>query len=116
MELLDRTYLRHTVLVRPTFMDPRAPIPTEPIPFVPASKGTPSPDAATPITHDEQKIEGKNGYWYATRVQSMLLIDRTAGADGRLRVKFSERDAYVMPQPGQKPQWSGDVRNFKFNV
>lgn len=97
-------------------MDPKAPIPTEPIPFVPAPESTPAPDAAAPIEYDEAQVEGKTGYWYGTRVQSMVLIERERGPEGRVRVKFSERDAYVLSSAGNLPSWSGNVRSFEFTV
>lgn len=111
--ITDRTHLRQTILVRPAFMNPKAPVPPEPVPWEPSPDGTPTPDPAEPIPDADGKMDGQNGYWYGTRVQTVILVEREA-QNGKLKVTFKERDAYVASADG--PRWSGTVRTFNFRV
>ncbi|KAK4056704.1 hypothetical protein OIO90_002256 [Microbotryomycetes sp. JL221] len=110
----DRTHLRQTVLVRPLMMDPIAPLPEETPAFEPAPSGTSAPavDELGPYT---ERIEGQDGMWYATRVQSIVLIERPqSDGEGKVRVVFREREAYKLQD--RKPVWSGDERCFELFV
>ncbi|BGP11576.1 Transport and Golgi organization protein 2 [Rhodotorula toruloides] len=101
--ILHRTHLRHTVLVRPLALDPSAPLPAIPPPF-PSTSPSPSP-----LSPDSTKREGEDGvHWYATRVQTLLLVERETG-----RVVVREREAYVLDEEG-RPKWSGKERAFEF--
>ncbi|BGP27818.1 hypothetical protein Rt10032_c13g5164 [Rhodotorula toruloides] len=101
--ILHRTHLRHTVFVRPLAFDPFAPLPSIPPPFPPTS---PSP---SPPSSDPPKREGEDDiHWYATRVQTLLLVERGTG-----RVVVRERQAFVLDEEG-RPRWSGKERVFEF--
>ncbi|BGP35561.1 hypothetical protein JCM10296v2_007402 [Rhodotorula toruloides] len=101
--ILHRTHLRHTVLVRPLALDPSAPLPAIPPPF-PSTLASPSP-----LSPDSTKREGEDGvHWYATRVQTLLLVERETG-----RVIVREREAFVLNEQG-RPTWSGKERAFEF--
>ncbi|SGY84041.1 BQ5605_C009g05672 [Microbotryum silenes-dioicae] len=110
--LLDRTHLRHTILVRPIFMNPLAPLPSTPTPFTPAPPDTqaPSPEVLPSSVEDPDKTEGRNGYWYGTRVQSVLMVDKR---DLKGRAVFVERDAYEIEKGSGKVRWSGEERRFE---
>ena len=63
----------------------------------------------------ELQREGTNGgHWYATRVQTVLLVERES--EGRVRVVMRERDAYVLDEETGKPRWSGEERRFELGV
>ena len=100
-------------MVRPLMMDPSAPLPDEPLPFEPAEPGT-AALALDDLGPDAGRFEGKGGMWYATRVQSIVLVERPKESSGKVRVVFREREAYTL-QDGT-PRWSGDERIFEFDV
>ncbi|GAA6048583.1 hypothetical protein JCM3770_002040 [Rhodotorula araucariae] len=114
-----RLHLRHTVLVRPLCLDPSAPLPELPPPFPPtgasataSSSPAPSPapaDLAPDIMHGKKEGED-DAHWYATRVQTLLLVERATG-----RVVLRERDAYVLDAQGH-PRWSGEERKFEVQL
>lgn len=107
-----RLHLRHTVLVQPTFMDPTAPLPANPPPFAEAgSSPTPAPTQLPAGLED--KVEGTGGYWYATRVQTVLLVERER--EGKVRVSLREREGYALNAEG-KPEWQPEERLFEFSV
>ena len=111
--------LRSTILVRPTFLNPTLPLPS------PLSSSSVSPSSPTlhlnplGLTPEDLKlpIESKGGIWYGTRVQTILTIQRMKDEDeneGKWRVVFRERDAFVLE--GEGPIWSGVERVFEFFV
>ncbi|BGP18316.1 hypothetical protein JCM10213_008489 [Rhodosporidiobolus nylandii] len=114
--ILDRSHLRHTVLVRPLCLDPTAPLPTIPPPFPPAPPPSSSADAhdrsdpaILPPTVTDGKKEGEDGaHWYGTRVQTLLLV----GRDGK--VVLRERGGYTLRDG--RPAWSGAERRFDFRI
>lgn len=105
-------HLRHTTLVQPTFMDPTAPLPDVPPPFPSAEPGALSPSPERLPGGFEDKVEGSGGYWYGTRVQTVLLVE-PPDSEGRVRVQMRERDAYVLGEEG-RPKWSSEERVFEF--
>ncbi|GAA5842014.1 hypothetical protein JCM11251_001989 [Rhodosporidiobolus azoricus] len=125
--ITHRIHLRHTVLVRPFCLDPTAPLPAAPPPLPLSSNfttttatslaGDPPMDVHHPVAGAKAKKEGEDGLrWYATRVQTVLVV----GKDGTCVVR--ERDAYVLcgEEDGEenegKPKWSGEERRFEFNI
>ncbi|GAA5992215.1 hypothetical protein JCM11641_001017 [Rhodosporidiobolus odoratus] len=98
-----RTHLRHTVLVQPLLLDPLAPIPAIPPPFPPVPSSTPS------STCSGRKEGDKGARWYATRVQTILLV----GRDGK--VVFREREGFGLDGEGGV-EWKGRERRFEFDV
>jgi hypothetical protein len=111
--IAHRSHLRHTVLVQPVFMDPTAPLPLTPPPFVAAPPDAPSPSPTDLPPDCELKAEGEGGHWYGTRVQTIVLVERVQEGQGA-KVVFIERDAYVLD--GGKPRWSGVQRRLEFVV
>ncbi|KAK4054507.1 hypothetical protein OIV83_001001 [Microbotryomycetes sp. JL201] len=103
----DRTHLRHTILVRPLMMDSHAPLPDE------ASAFETEPPAVDELGRDYERPESDDNRWYATRVQTILLVE-WPGTDGAVRVVFREREAYTLVDG--KPRWSGDERVFELSV
>lgn len=112
-----REHLRHTVLVRPTFLNPKAPLPSSPATFVPPPISLPISSTPDPLPpSDELEKEGANGgHWYATRVQTILLVSKPDAA-GRTRVVMKEREAYRLNVETNEPEWSGAVQSFEFTV
>ncbi|KAM0791323.1 hypothetical protein ACM66B_005794 [Microbotryomycetes sp. NB124-2] len=108
----DRTHLRHTILVRPLMMDPHAPLSDEVPAFKAADDGARAP-AVDELGPDYERLESDDNHWYATRVQTVVLVER-APTSGKLRVVFREREAYTLVDG--KPAWSGDERVFEFAV
>ncbi|GAA5908935.1 hypothetical protein JCM8208_007123 [Rhodotorula glutinis] len=115
-----RAHLRHTVLVRPLYFDPSSPMPDDAPPFPPPSSSAAStsvlppsapaspssaPTAGPPEAPDRTS---PGAHWYATRVQSLVLVSRTTG-----RVVVRERDAYVLDERTRRPVWSGEERVFE---
>ncbi|BGP43643.1 hypothetical protein JCM10449v2_007688 [Rhodotorula kratochvilovae] len=110
-----RLHLRHTVLVRPLCLDPSAPLPLLPPPFPsspsPLTSSSPTSPADLPPEIAHGKKEGEDdAHWYATRVQTLLLVERETG-----RVVLRERDAYVLDDEG-RPRWSGEERKFEVRL
>ncbi|GAA5939608.1 hypothetical protein JCM3775_002066 [Rhodotorula graminis] len=118
-----RAHLRHTVLVRPLFFDPSAPMTDDAPPFpppsststsstLPSSIAPPSPPAAAPTLGPPESASpdptAPGAHWYATRVQSLVLVERRTG-----RVVVRERDAYVLDGETRRPVWSGRERVFE---
>lgn len=92
-------------------MDPTAPLPANPPPFASAEPGAlPPPPDRLPAAIDNN-VEGEGGYWYATRVQTILLVERSK--HGQVKVQLRERDAYVLGEAG-RPTWSSKERVFDF--
>ncbi|GAA5902272.1 hypothetical protein JCM5296_003969 [Sporobolomyces johnsonii] len=114
--ILHRTHLRHTVLVRPLLLDPKAPLPPSAPPLpppslsLPHSSSSPPPDSLPPSVTAGKK-EGEDGaHWYATRVQTLLMVERGTG-----RVTLREREGYALDEEG-RPRWSGQERVFRLQV
>lgn len=92
-------------------MDPTAPLPANPPPFASAEPNALPPALDRLPVGSEGKVEGQGGYWYGTRVQTVLLVEREK--DGKVRVQMRERDAYVLGEGG-RPGWSAQERTFDF--
>lgn len=93
-------------------MDPTAPLPPNSPPFAEAgSSPTPAPTQLPAGLED--KVEGTGGYWYATRVQTVLLVERER--EGKVRVSLREREGYALNAEG-KPEWQPEERLFEFSV
>ncbi|GAA5845346.1 hypothetical protein JCM9279_004852 [Rhodotorula babjevae] len=118
-----RAHLRHTVLVRPLYFDPSAPMPDDAPPFPPPSSSAPStsalpPSAPSSPSHSAPSLgppeaptpdpTAAGAHWYATRVQSLVLVERRTG-----RVVVRERDAFVLDEATRRPVWSGEERVFE---
>ncbi|KAM0747301.1 hypothetical protein T439DRAFT_98424 [Meredithblackwellia eburnea MCA 4105] len=118
--ITSRTGLRHTILVRPLPLNPKAPL-APPSTSVPPSSGPPPTPAPADLPDYKALLkEGKQvpgGRWYATRVQTLVLISRAKDDEGELDVRFIERDAYRLGSDGF-PVWAGEEprREFKFKV
>lgn len=112
-----REHLRHTVLVRPTFLNPKAPLPSSPALFVPPPSSTPTSSTPSPWppSNELEKEGASGGHWYATRVQTILLVSKPDAA-GRTRVVMKEREAYRLNVETNEPEWSGAVQSFDFTV
>lgn len=116
--LTHRSHLRHTVLVRPVFLNPRIQLPPHPLPF-PSTPSSHTPTSAPALDdlpefgdHEREGVDG--AHWYATRVQTLLLITRPPDKDSVPQVTFYERDAYVLGED-KTPRWSGTApRRFVF--
>lgn len=86
-------------------------LPPAPLPFPAAAPDGRDPTDLPPA--EELQQEGQGGAWYATRVQTLVLI-RTL-PDGGHRVTFIERDGCVLAEDG-KPRWSGAEHIYHFEV
>ncbi|GAA5959766.1 hypothetical protein JCM21900_006376 [Sporobolomyces salmonicolor] len=113
--ILHRTHLRHTVLVRPLLLDPKAPLPPSVLPLPPPSNPLPSssslpPDSLPPSVMAGAREGDDGARWYATRVQTLLMVERGTG-----RVTLREREGYALNEEG-RPTWSGKERVFRLQV
>ncbi|KAH8921318.1 DUF833-domain-containing protein [Atractiella rhizophila] len=52
---------------------------------------------------------------YATKVQTMILLERMETKEGKRRLVFIERDGFVLDEDGNA-NWSGEERNFEVEV
>lgn len=72
--------------------------------------------SAPPAASDgEELADGDGGHWYATRVQTILVVGKSDPKKDGVRVTMWERDAFVLKEDG-RPEWSGAVRKFQLVV
>ncbi|KAG0659314.1 hypothetical protein C6P46_005244 [Rhodotorula mucilaginosa] len=104
----------------------------------PMSRGSDARASSSPLSapsstlssdKNKEGVEGNPGLqWYATRVQTLLLVERKPNG----KVIFRERDAYVLDRDGEDeedsvgrqketksrgtPRWSGQERRYEFRL
>jgi len=106
-----RSHLRHTILIRPAYFTPsHMYMPPAPLPFPPPAVDARAPGDLPPP--EELGQEGRGGAWYGTRVQTIVLIKKTASGYG---VTFIERDGYLLGDDG-RPRWSGEEHKYQFEL
>lgn len=73
----------------------------------PSAPTSPSPTLGPPEAASLDPSSA-GAHWYATRVQSLVLVSRRTG-----RVVVRERDAFVLDPETRTPVWSGRERVFE---
>lgn len=94
-----------------------------------SSSPLPAPSSSVSSDKNKEGVEGNRSLqWYATRVQTLLLVERKPNG----KVIFRERDAYVLDDgdsdggdhdEGKEedeargtPRWSGQERRYEFRL
>lgn len=88
-------------------------MPSAPPPSEQSYTSSESPRKPGDIGPFEQNEGQGNGHWYATRVQTIIIVTREAD---KLRVDMRERDVYKLGDDGKKPVYSGERRKFTFTL